>query len=284
MSVPRKHHYVPEFLIKQWADANGQVAPYMRTVTKHPQREQKSSPKAFCYKIDLLRTDYDCPAYSQRLESEWLSQIDSAAAIIHRTLIRDSNASLSFDEKCNWMRFIISLLIRQPSLIFQARNETSIKYQAKFNEDQELTDILKKQKITQTPAEYIKNDYPYAFENMAVKRLAKMCDDPKQMQKIMRMNWFYSDFSDVSFGLVLGDRPLIKNLGSSTVPALLALPLSPTRIWFAAHNQHTVENIKTDARRDIVMRINRESVNQATKWVFDKEGYNSRLIRKSWSY
>ena len=283
MSIPRKHHYVPEFLIQQWADEEGFVSPYVLNQSGKFQQEKRKSPKAFCCQTDLLRTHYKCLAYSQRLESGWFSQIDSNAARVHKKLIRNGNVSLSDVEKYNWTRFIISLLTRQPSLISQAKDKMSIKYQTKFNEDKELTDVLREQNISQAPAEYVKSENPYAFENMTVEYLAKMCNDPKQMQKILSMDWLYIDVSDASFSLVLSDCPLIKTLGGSTTLAFLALPLSPTRIWFAARNPRAIDNIKSHPRRDLVMRINRKSVNQATKWVFDKDGKNGLLVRKLWS-
>ncbi|MCB1885797.1 MAG: DUF4238 domain-containing protein [Geminicoccaceae bacterium] len=280
MSVPRKHHYVPKFLIEQWANKDGSVAPYLRTPLGEIVQEKGKGAKAFCCELDLFTLQMKEPKLKQQIESGWFSRIDSDAAKIHAKLVQDADVLLSDTDKCAWMRFVCSLLIRQPSLVRQTRQKIPQNYRDGLNQDWELIDALKQAGINQTPAEFAEAEQVDRFENRAMILLAHMCDNPKEMAKFAAMQWCYGDLKDAGLELVLSDRPVIKILTDPRTPSLLTLPLSPTRIWFAACNRETLENIKALPPRDLVERVNHESVRQATKWVFDRDGHNLRSIQK----
>ena len=64
-SEPRKHHYVPRFLIKRFADERGKVCAYDRVTGKH---HKKQNPKRLLVQHDLYRVESKRPGEENKLE------------------------------------------------------------------------------------------------------------------------------------------------------------------------------------------------------------------------
>ncbi len=117
MNDPIKHHYSPQFYLRQWAGPDGRLFRYHR-----PHIETVVSPISPEYTgfEDYLYT-VNSAADPQIIEKAFFSPVDSAAApVLERFLdlgpglvILPSNA-LTNQEKSDWVRFLTSLQHRGP--------------------------------------------------------------------------------------------------------------------------------------------------------------------------
>lgn len=77
MSVPRKHHYVPVFYLKQWTGTDRQLCEYKslggRILTR------RTFPDGTGYEKDLYRVDGLPEALAYEVESKFMRMVDTEA-------------------------------------------------------------------------------------------------------------------------------------------------------------------------------------------------------------
>jgi hypothetical protein len=89
--------------------------------------------------------------------------------------------------------------------------------------------------------------------------------------------WTTVDLSASPLDLVIADRPVLR-VGGFDADYLLACPIAPTRL-FLMHPENSTWPARLGglSPRDLVMRVNRESVNQAHTFVFATSGAHRSL-------
>ena len=124
MSIPRNHHYLPEFYLKRWA-RNGQVFRYTRPLGQEGELDcRRKYPAAIGFERDLYQIpDIEEPEGSQHLESLFFQRIDDRAAIALQKLDRLERGS--FQDRVALSQFMISMLHRSPSRLSAIRAELS---------------------------------------------------------------------------------------------------------------------------------------------------------------
>jgi hypothetical protein len=81
-NVPRKHHYVPKFYQKGFADAEGLLWVYDRARKTY----HRLPPEVVCCERDFYSVKPEGAPRDPRIESEYLSRIDAAGATVIRAL------------------------------------------------------------------------------------------------------------------------------------------------------------------------------------------------------
>jgi len=122
MSIPRNHHYLPQFYLDRWA-TGGRLVRYTRPRgPAGPLECSNKAPKGIAYERDLYRLPYiDDPAASQRIELRLFQEIDDRAAIALQRV--DEGITLGRDDRIALGRFMVSLLHRSPSRLAAIRTE-----------------------------------------------------------------------------------------------------------------------------------------------------------------
>ena len=77
MSIPRKHHYVPVFFLKQWAGADGRLCEYKSLRGQILTR--RTFPAGTGYEKDLYRGEGFPEALAQAVESKFMHMVDTEA-------------------------------------------------------------------------------------------------------------------------------------------------------------------------------------------------------------
>lgn len=86
MSIPRDHHYLPQFYLDRWA-RNGEVIRYVRRGPEGKLDCRPKTPKWVAYERDLYRLeDVEDPRESQALEMSLFQLIDDRAATAFQRL------------------------------------------------------------------------------------------------------------------------------------------------------------------------------------------------------
>src|SRR5215207_9747206 len=117
--VSWRHHYIPEFYLKQWANSKGQLTqfskPYRDTVV--PKRVY---PRQTGF-VDRLYSLQGVPEEQADVyERLFFRPVDSLASDVLRKL-KDGITSFTGAEKSAWSRFLVSLATRHPEALAAAR-------------------------------------------------------------------------------------------------------------------------------------------------------------------
>ena len=94
MSTPRDHHFIPAFLLKQWAGQNGKLIEY---AIKHGKVIAKPvGPHSTGYEFDLYAFNELASDVRQYIEQVFFNYADNAASI---ALERHSAAAVSLGQR-----------------------------------------------------------------------------------------------------------------------------------------------------------------------------------------
>jgi hypothetical protein len=109
MSVPRDHHFIPVFYLKQWT-TNGKLVEYTR---KHGRLIAKRvGPEATGFERDLYAFSELPAADAQHIEAVFLKYADDKAAQALAIHLGESEVSWSDELRSAWSRFVFGLHVR----------------------------------------------------------------------------------------------------------------------------------------------------------------------------
>ncbi len=79
MSIPIKHHFLPEFYMRSWADLTGQVVAYGRPYKDVEVKRRYPSEIGFKKELYSIKSRTD-PARRQEIESKFMAFVDNQAS------------------------------------------------------------------------------------------------------------------------------------------------------------------------------------------------------------
>ncbi len=115
-----QHHFVPRFLLQQWAGPDGKL----NVFRWHEDQLLRSrrSPRSVGKLPHLYSTMRSSAVPDVRMEREYFGpKMDDIAAPIHRQILATGLRSLSREQELNWSRFLLAQMVRTPSAVEFAR-------------------------------------------------------------------------------------------------------------------------------------------------------------------
>lgn len=151
----RRHHYVPEFLLKRWApnpnDSN--VRGYYWNRYRDDLSCLVRGAKAFCYDLDLFAVRVQTLP-SDILETAFFGPIDTQGATAADKLVRNGPDALTGDDRCDFTRFLFSLEHRHPLRIQYLRNQGPKVLEEDIDNDRDLRSTLQQHGFHEAPSIY----------------------------------------------------------------------------------------------------------------------------------
>ncbi len=268
-----KHHYIPVFYLKQWADANGRLLkfsrPYGETV-KH----ELTSPKKTGYERGLYRVPNLPEDLAEIVEREFMTKMDDLASEVLREFIANVLHGWTLARKEAWSRFIVGLTLRNPE------NLDRLKAALQCYVDENYDKWRREYEATKKPDARLFGEID-ALEPVKATliTLARSINNKSLLDKISGLQWGMVDVAGTKYRLVTSDRPVVRTDGLNKPDSHLAVPLSPTRLFIATNNQRTTTKFQSIPPRDLVMAMNKRVVRNALKYVWDTDLTNERLIK-----
>lgn len=240
----------------------------------------KKGPKAFCHGLDLYKLASEPTERSQLLETKFLGTVDDKAGKIIDKIAKGDLQSLTEDEQCDWVRFLMSLEMRRPSVVEFLKSHAFRDFMEELDTDPKFLSQMEQLDIQGQPSEILSPaTTPYIQDRMLL-RIQRAIDDPKIGKAYLRMHWLTKKLTTGGIDLVAADRPFIRLGGIDAPNNLWCLPLDPDTVFFCSNNRNMLINLEHGNARQISKATNRHSVEQAEKFVFDKSGMNSRLLAR----
>lgn len=218
-----RHHYVPQFYLRKFAESDGRVRRY-RLSLKEELEEHPVSPKSTAYEDDLYTTasgnDWDTWD-PDIIEKKVMGPIDDAGAKVMAKLCRRDE--LTDEERTAWALFLNSLRYRHADEILE--------------HDKAIPEVLAQRMPTypEPVRQAIANGDFDAVQMAKTAHRTVMVQEmrkPEAVSKLKAMRWHVVDV-DPKAPLLTTDRPLHVNLGKGGTPEILTIALSPTLLFVA---------------------------------------------------
>src|SRR5271167_4600165 len=119
MSIPRDHHFIPAFYLRQWCDQTGKLIEY---TIKHGKLIPKPvGPAATGHEFDLYAFPELPLDQSQFIEQKFFDYADRTASDALRLHLASNAAGWTPKLICAWSRFVIALYLRHPDTMPELR-------------------------------------------------------------------------------------------------------------------------------------------------------------------
>lgn len=227
MSNPKRHHYVPRFLVKNFANSDGRVWTYSKVAPKAGVRFVRT--EQVFVENELYTATNSAGEKDVSLELAFSAIEGSAAPVVEKIVAAGRSVSpvpLDEDERAAWDAFFIAQVHRTPDFTSQA----------KFDEDYEkvlastVDEIAAKMEVLPEQREaFLKDANSKQFrQNIKVAALSKAAA-PKLTEFISTCSLATVKVSDGGRSLAIGSNPTAKVRGfslSGTAALETWLPLS----------------------------------------------------------
>jgi hypothetical protein len=275
MSEPDKHHYLPVFYLKQWANTEGRVVRYYRA-----HREVVAdliAPKNTGYERGLYRLAGYPVDQSNAIEKTFMAPlVDNQAALALHVLIERDLTKLTVELRQAWTRFVMSLHVRHPARVEQITQEAAQHLRQRLLMDPQEYDAVRGANDPPTLLEWVEQNAPALLDNYGKQLLPGIITHQPSGNAIIRMTWWTvgvtQDFPD----LVTSDRPVYMSHGVADERCFIALPLSPRFIFCATRDPATFDSVMGQGIEAVTESLNGLLVTQADKFVY---GANDRHLR-----
>ena len=256
------HHFVPKFLLRAWSDgaSDGMFQEFRLDVKSLP--TMRRAPKATAYQDNLYAlTKPEVAGMSQQaIETDLMSHIDNYAAPVRvkmeqhglKNLSMEQHGlkNLSISERQDWVRFLMSLRVRQPDIVSQIRTDGTHNLRQNLLEAPEQYEALAEEDDAPTLEEWVEQHYPGfgvelgLIENFGLSCIPKLVDNREVGTKILYLRWWLWDFSNAKHELLLADNPCIFTGDIDAPELIVALPISPTKAFLATRGDLTAAKLR----------------------------------------
>lgn len=279
-----KHHYCPSFYTGHWKNENGKIFSY--SIKNNKVVCHDITPQNTGYEIDLYAKTNIPEGEKHAIELQCYKEIDDKAAKIHRKILNHDVHALTKIEKNDWCRFIVSMMTRHSSIVFdtKSRGANTIKKRAQI--------------LTPAQRDHFKNKIDYLIDNIGIETLAAIVTPEnvhglrlfeRYHETLLKMCWWIEDFSSTDFMLLTSDypatlAPLWKPSQKYKTPTdmllsgeyLFSLPLNPHKCFYVCADP---SKIVTTPNKLIKMQ-NQNTIHHAKNFVYSKNRSQENFIKK----
>jgi len=268
-----KHHYIPQFLLAQWAHLNNDGKIEVFRLDLPGLKSNRRTPKHTGYEDDLyaLSEENIAGMSKQAIEKQFLMRLDNSASLVRSKLATKGLRSLTDEDRVNWARFIMSLRIRRPPIIQSLKQDASTQLRASFAGQPEEYEELASDSDPGTLEEWAEKQFPGLIDNFGLSIFHEIVDNPVIGNKILGMRWWIWDFSGTPYELLISDNPCIFTAGIDDPGCIIALPISPSKVFIATQSKSVAEMLRQQQPRELIIRINESSFGQADVRIYSRQ-------------
>jgi hypothetical protein len=181
-----KHHFVPQFAQRYWADKSDGKVPYFVRRNGRVVQDQLTR-KYTAFEPDLYAFT-DVPAKDRHvLEREFFASLDSDAAPIYEKIER-RDKDLSHRERRAWARFLMAANSRVPKKVAFVKLITDKHVRRALAENPEEYLAVKGHAVEATLQEWVENNMS-GIENVGLIQLAKFVVNPDRIREFLELEW-----------------------------------------------------------------------------------------------
>jgi hypothetical protein len=275
---PRDHHFIPVFYLKQWASSS------TKKIFEYSQPHGKFVPKpvgpdSTGFQRDLYAFPELPPDVAQHIEDVFLRDADDKASRAHQRILAWDKSPWEPEMMKAWVRCIMHMHLRHPDVIGEMRVAAAAIWQASGGESQRIYEQdIRKPDDPATFQQYLERIDPVISAKVRMNMIIRAIDNEAIGQSILKMTWHVIDTNRSPKTLITSDRPvLIYNL--IRPDGWIALPVSPTKLFFAVNSQATLQTLLKGSTLSLVERSNEQVVARARRYVWARDPWQEWYIR-----
>jgi hypothetical protein len=273
MSDPKNHHWLPRFLLREWADGStGKVMCFYRPhgrVVASRQGTRRIGATEWLYTAGW--SGYEAPNF---VETSFMAKaIDTPAARLHRRMLNGEISAFGFEERQLWVWFVLLLLVRHPGMI-RARQDAQEEHWKKF-----FIEYL----IGQTPTGYTlpldhagaeafyDQHFAGSGRDLVLQAAVNYPRESPFYPDIMRLEWRVLRLSKSAIHFLLADNP-ITMWGDEHIKRLW-MPLAPDALFVAGDHDYLSKavELRERYRESLALDVMRHQCRQAREFVIGKD-------------
>lgn len=263
---PLKHHYIPRFLLAQWALDEGRLWRMLRPVPGKI-ATKRVAPAEIGYEAGLYSLPGLPAADAQQVERHFMSPLDAMAAHAHRMLLDGMVDRMPQRERSAWSRFVMSQWFRTPDALRHFKDAFGLALLAEKDGLDERYARIRRDDHPATMKDLFKQLGPEFIEHAAMDLMRKMSDDPDNGLRLNQMQWFVIG-TDGGREFLISDAAL-QHSGSGvfTPQGWISIPIAPYRLFVAVTDRRVGQAILKLKRNDLISRNNRAVVHRASIFI-----------------
>jgi len=236
VSDPKDHHFLPVFLLRRWAGADGNLIRYYRP--RSEVRARNASPTAAAKVTGLYALRGYPPEMRNVIEREFMGPVvdDPAARALDAMLAAPAGGVLPAELRVGWARFIVSLWFRTPAALENILAESARALRAALESNPEEYEAARGENDPATFVEFVETRLPTAFADMGLNMLPELIAHQGFVRDVAKMDWRIVPFPEPAEDLLIGDFPIFRSDGLANPLCLIALPVSPRHLFVAAND------------------------------------------------
>lgn len=275
-----RNHFVPQFLLSAWSEgaSDGMFQEFRLDLENLP--TYRRVPKATAYQDNLYALTKPIIAGMSKhaIETNLLKHIDNDAARVRAKMVHQGLKGLSIAERNDWVRFLMSLRIRQPDMVNKLKIDSTQTLLQTLGNQPEQYQALAEEDDAPSLEEWVEHNFPGLIENCGLSFFRDFVVNEEIGTKLLHLRWWLWDFSDAKHDLLLADNPSIFT-GSIDAPELIvALPISPTKAFLATRGDRTATMLRQQDIKTLAVRLNESSVHQARARIYARTATPKRFI------
>ncbi|WP_298327387.1 DUF4238 domain-containing protein [Asticcacaulis sp.] len=279
MTVPRIHHYIPQFYLDNWTGSDGQLVVYR---LGQPFREPfRCAPKNVCAERDLYanRALQAHTIEAQSTESKFFADIDDRAANALNFLL--NRKPLEPQVRDDWARFLMSLFHRQPMEVGSLRAKARLEWQSIVAGTHRDAPQQHMQTVTLYRDDFTRS-FAYDAEDLALKTLESVVDSERIGNVLVKMNWSLYTLAKHAPSFLTADIPTIKTEGLMQETSSVLLPVSPRHLFIACASERALGGLDKLAPKEVATMVNTDVIAHARQYIIANDASQTRFIQNRW--
>ncbi|MBY5868786.1 DUF4238 domain-containing protein [Rhizobium leguminosarum] len=274
MQVPLKHHFLPVFYLKQWAERPGGMITEFCKPYGNQVKTRRKHPEGTGY-IKRLYAAEGPDDLAYEIESDFFSPVDSQAADALWVMLGKGNPSQS--QRAAWAKFLVSLMCRMPEDVRLSKDMIAELARSILPSLRPFYEASRSEGDTDRFDE-LSASFEAASPSRALRHLKRMISHEKLLSGIQAMTW---DILPVQGArrLLTSDRPITYTNVLGHADSHLVLPVGPHRLFVAAFDVSFIRRLRSRKADELITLANRAAVEQADKYVFGSDNEQLRFVQ-----
>ena len=281
MSTPRDHHFLPVFYLKRWVSVfDRKLSEY--TIKHGRFISKRIGPRATGYETDLYSFPELPQDASQYLERVVFQASDNRASIALARHLKMEMDPWPATLRSAWSEFIMSMILRHPDVMKELRVAAKSLWDKGSGATQRGYEAIRKPTDPETFEEYMAEVDPLIEVKARLNMIIRALNNAIIGTHLNQMKWAVVDVTASPNVLLTSDRPVIIYRLRDPDGSLF-LPISPIKLFVAANEQKTIDQLANSSPSDIVKKANELVVQRARRYVFSRDTRQEEFIKKNMS-
>jgi hypothetical protein len=237
------------------------------------------SPDGTGWLKDLYKIECVGPDLAQHFERVFMQMVDTEAADAMRRFIGGS-MDVPVKERNAWIRFLLSLLFRNPEAVVQLREQVLTLYRESVQRLRDNYEELRPPDFPATLEEFDAKSEPRSGDIAASNFLQQMMNSEEIGNRMVRMRWGRLNLWRSRHTLLTSDRALCLPMHFQTASVAIVLPISPRIAFTASESDLPLQVLAQGDHTELALQINRQVVSQARQYVWALDDGALSFVRK----